>query len=373
MTKKSNTREKACEIDESVISPLKQISSFLNQNKETHFNYQESEDYVVSSGSLVLDIEMNGGIRPGIVRSSGVSEGGKTSNALGFAMNFQKSVPNSMVVYIKSEGRLSKEMVARAGIDTDAEKWFEFKTNIYETAISLIRELVFNNPSNRKYMFIIDSIDALVPKADMDRSFEEANRVAGGALLSSDFLRKMALGLSSKSHICIVVSQVRSKVSINPYEKTDPKLTNASGGNALLHYSDWIMEFQPRFTKEMITKEINKKEVIIGHYCKLIFRKTPNEKTNREVKYPIKYGRKGGESIWIEFEVADLMIEWEMAKKAGAWIKIDDSVVSELKANNLDMPQQIQGIDNLRAFLEDNPDVTKFMYNKLKEFCSAKT
>ena len=54
---------------------------------------------------------MSGGIRPGILRASGISEGGKTSCALSFARNFQDTVENGMVVYIKSEGRLSQEMV----------------------------------------------------------------------------------------------------------------------------------------------------------------------------------------------------------------------------------------------------------------------
>ena len=86
-------------------------------------------------------------------------------------------------------------------------------------------------------------MDSLVPKADLEKPPEEANKVAGGALLSSDFLRKMALGMTTRGHICYMISQVRSKVSINPYEKTDARVTNASGGNALLHYSDWILEF----------------------------------------------------------------------------------------------------------------------------------
>ena len=87
-------------------SPLQQIESYLKQNAGDHYNYEEERDYSVSSGSLTLDIEMGGGIKPGIIRASGVAEGGKTSCALSFARNFQK-LENSMVVYIKSEGRLS--------------------------------------------------------------------------------------------------------------------------------------------------------------------------------------------------------------------------------------------------------------------------
>ena len=74
---------------------------------------------------------MSGGIRPSIIRASGVSEGGKTSCALSFAKNFQDSVENSMVVYIKSEGRLSPEMLGRSGLDVSPEKLFIYKSNIF--------------------------------------------------------------------------------------------------------------------------------------------------------------------------------------------------------------------------------------------------
>ena len=94
--------------DNSGVTPLDQINSYLEQNKGDHYNFEEERNYTVSSGSLKLDIEMGGGIKPGIIRASGVTEGGKTSCALSFARNFQK-MDNSMVVYIKSEGRLSEE------------------------------------------------------------------------------------------------------------------------------------------------------------------------------------------------------------------------------------------------------------------------
>jgi hypothetical protein len=64
---------------------LKVLDSILQKNKDHHYAFDVPVDYSVSSGSLTLDIEMGGGIRPGIVRSSGVTEGGKTSNALAFA------------------------------------------------------------------------------------------------------------------------------------------------------------------------------------------------------------------------------------------------------------------------------------------------
>ena len=73
-------------------TPLGQIQAYLNDHKNDHYNFEEEHTYTVSSGSLLLDIEMGGGIRPGIVRATGVSEGGKTSCALSFARSFQKRI-----------------------------------------------------------------------------------------------------------------------------------------------------------------------------------------------------------------------------------------------------------------------------------------
>ena len=135
------------------LTPLQQIQSYLQDNKEDHYNFDETPEYMVSSGSLLLDIEMSGGIRPSIIRASGVAEGGKTSCALSFARNFQKTVDNSMAVYIKSEGRLTADMIARSGVDTSSNKWFVYKSNIFESVLQLMRDLITNNPTNCKYFF----------------------------------------------------------------------------------------------------------------------------------------------------------------------------------------------------------------------------
>ena len=342
------------------LSPVEQIQSYLKENKEDHYNFDETPEYTVSSGSLLLDIEMGGGIRPSIIRASGVAEGGKTSCALAFARNFQASLDNTMAIYIKSEGRLSLDMIARSGVDTSSEKWFVYKSNIFESVLQLMRDLITNNPTECKYFFIIDSMDAMVPKKDMDRSFEDSDKVAGGSVLSSNFLKKMALGIATKGHICFMISQVRSKVTIG-YDKGDPKITNASGGNALLHYSDWILEFQPRYQKDMIPPKSDEPE---GHHCKVIFRKSANEKTGKKVEYPIKYGRTNGRSIWTEYEVIGMLLQWEMAKTSGSWIIVGDSLIDELKEAGLDMAAKHQGEDNFRKYLEDNVEICNFLFDK---------
>lgn len=348
-------------------SPVEQIKAYLEQHKDDHYNFEEDKSYTVSSGSLLLDIEMGGGIKPGIVRASGIAEGGKTSCALAFARNFQK-MDNSMAIYIKSEGRLSPEMIGRSGVNTDEDKWFVFKCNVYETVINFIRQMVKDNPSDTRYMFIIDSMDALIPRGDLEKSADEAVKVAGGSLLSSDFLKRMTLGLATRGHICYMISQVRTKVQINPYEKTDPRLTNASGGNAMLHYSDWILEFQPRYVKDLITTLPNSKGDVLGHWCKVVFRKTTNEKTGTEVRYPIRHGRTEGNSIWVEYEVVDMLLAWDMAVAKGAWVTISDEIIAEIKKNiNLEFKKQHQGSDNLCKYFEENKEIGKYLFNKFRD------
>jgi hypothetical protein len=160
-----------------------------------------------------------------------------------------------------------------------------------------------------------------------------------------------------------LISQVRSTIKINQYEKTDPKVTNASGGNAALHYSDWILEFQQRWNKDIIR---DKKENPVGHWCKIIFRKSPNEKTGQEIKYPIKYGRKNGQSVWVEYEIIDFLLTWEMALAKGAWVTISDALLQELEKAGLPMEKQHNGADNLRVYLEENPKITEYLFNKFK-------
>ena len=82
------------------------LKSFLKQNEEHHYNFEEEIDYKVSSGSLKVDFELNGGFGPGLHRFIGMNEGGKTSEALEVMKNFLK-VPNSKGVYVKAEGRLA--------------------------------------------------------------------------------------------------------------------------------------------------------------------------------------------------------------------------------------------------------------------------
>lgn len=383
------------------ISPEQQLAAYLDATKEHHYALEDEVFYRISGDSMKLDLATSGGLIPGVHRFCGVTEGGKTSCALTYMKNFLKTVPNSRGVIIKAEGRLTPEMKRRSGVPfaDRFSNWqdgncFVFDCNIYETAMGLMRELIQNNPKKTKYFFILDSIDSLVPQGDINRDFTDANKVAGGALLSSDFLRKMALALAKRGHMAILISQVRSNIKINPYEKSDPKIVGASGGNAILHYPNFIYEFLPRYKADTIFEGDDENKPMIGHYCKLILRKTTNEKTGEEVRYPIRHGQTGGNSVWVALEVIDMLLMWDMVTKKGAWFSPSAELLAEVESLNVPiqkknediekenkgkdpekkkpllplyvLPKQMQGLGNVRKAFEDCPMLTTYLAEKFK-------
>jgi len=353
------------------------LLSFLKDNKEDHYNFEEEIYYKVSTGSLNLDIATSGGLSPGLHRFIGMNEGGKTSEALEVAKNFLKTVDGSRALLFKAEGRLSKEIKERSGIKfvTDPKEWvdgtcFVFECNIFETVSELIKDLIQANDENKRYLFILDSVDGLITKGDKDKTLSEATKVAGGAVISSMLMKKISLALSKRGHMAIFISQVRSDIKLDPYAASkEVRQTTATGGNALLHFANWILEFEPRYNKDLILEKPNEKydpikNKIIGHNVKIAIKKSTNESTNSKVQYPIKYGRKEGSSVWKEYEVIDQILSWEFATAKGAWVTFSDEIIEELKKSNIELKKQHQGIDNLRLYLEENKQITEYFYDK---------
>ena len=306
-----------------------------------------------------------------------MNEGGKTSEALEVAKNFLKTVQDSRALLFKAEGRLSKEIKERSGIKfvTDPKEWvdgtcFVFECNIFETVSELMKDLIQSNDENKRYIFILDSVDGLITKGDKDKTLSEATKVAGGAVISSMLMKKISLALSKRGHMAIFISQVRSDIKLDPYAANkEVRQTTATGGNALLHFANWILEFEPRYNKDLILEKPNEKydpikNKIIGHNVKIGIKKSTNESTNSKIQYPIKYGRKEGSSVWKEYEIIDQILAWEFATAKGAWVTFSDEIIEELKKSNIDLKKQHQGIDNLRLYLEENKQITEYFYDK---------
>lgn len=361
------------------INTTEQIAKFLSDkdNQKYHYNFHDAEDYKIPSGSLNLDIALGGGLPSGAHRFTGINEGGKTSCAMAFAKNFQEMFPkDGMVIYIKSEGRFSPEMVERSGIDTSSDKFFVFDCNVFEKVFELIRELVFHNENGKKYMFIVDSVDALCRVNDIDKPFAESEQVAGGALITSVFLKKMVLPITKMGHTMILTSQVRVEVATNPYASRGGPKVKQAGGNAIKHYANFILEFQERFSSDMIFKnptatKLDDKGEPIGHYCKIKFRKSVNEKTGSTVRYPIKYGQKDGKSVWRAREILDMLYLFNLIEKKGAWISVSEDLIKELSDKKLEINEKFQGEQRLIDFLEDNEKLSEFLYEDFKNLTNA--
>jgi RecA/RadA recombinase len=380
MSRKPKEEEK-----QETVSSKSVLTSFLKEKKEDHYNFEDTVSYKVSTGSLNFDMMTNGGLKPGVHRFVGFTEGGKTSAALEVMKNFLNTIPKAKGFYIKAEGRLSDEMIKRSGIRfvTDADKWedgtcFVFESNIYETVVDALRQLVMFNEEKNKYMFVIDSVDGLIAKGDINKTFEESKKVAGGAVIVSDLMKRMSIAMTKRGHIALFISQVRSDVRIDPYSAAPIRQTSATGGNALLHFADFIFDFEPRFEGDLILKDpsIKKhdavKNPIIGHYCKITIKKSPNEKSKSKIIYPIKYGRTDGKSVWLEKEIVDMLMLWEMVTRSGAWYYISEDFAKLLKDKGFEAPEKFQGENAVFSWVESNSELIKFLHGYFVNILTSK-
>jgi len=354
--------------------------AFLKSNRDYHYNLEEgAEPYLVSSGSMILDHVLGGGFGSGLHRFIGANEGGKTNEALHVMHNMLKTVENSKGLFVMAEGRLSQEIKDRAGIKfvQSAEEWdvgtcLVLECHIMDTMIDFLRGLLKNNPDKEKFCIVIDSMDGLITKEDLEKGSSDARKVAGGALMTSDFLKRISLGMSKFGHMCIMISQIRSSITTSMYAKQDPNnQTDSSGGNAILHYPDWILQFKKQNKGDKIlekpTEQITPDNKIYGHNAKVMILKSTNEATGQLVTYPIKHGRKNGRSIWLEREVVDMLLMWGYLEKSGAWIKLDDKIKTYLNNNKIETKDSYQGIKAVYEFLESDEKITSLLVDFVKE------
>lgn len=369
---KATSKKAEPEQDNDQLTPEQQVSSFLKANKTDHYNFEDDNFYKVRASSLSVTAQMDGGISPGAHRSVGITAGGKTSFTLDLMYHFLQKGKGYRALYVKAEGRLSEDTKARSGVKfvTDPDQWtdgtcFVFESNVYEAVFGLIGELIRNNPMKTRYYIIIDSLDMMGKRDDLNKPLEQAGQVAGGALLTSVFLKKTSAALAKRGHICWFISQLRESIKLNPYEKSAPRQGGASGGHAVEHAGDWVLEFLPRFNDDIIREGGDKSGKIIGHYCRIKVVKSNNEKYGTELRFPIKYGRKDASSVWVEREIVDLMLGWEMIQKSGAWLRFSDEIRAEIKENTgIEIAEKIQGLDNVYKILEEDKKLTDYLFNK---------
>jgi len=361
-----------------------QLGKFLVANEDEHFNFQIPETFLISSGSLKLDLELDGGFPPGIHRFSGASEGGKTSAALLVIKNFLETVENSKALYIKAEGRLSKKIQKKTGIKfvDNPDDWvpgtcFIFKCNVYEPVAQLIQDLITINPEGYKYSFLLDSLDGLNLREDLAKSFIDGEnaRVCGSPTITKRLFRRLSLAISELCHLFITISQIAASIPAK-FDPREQLVVGGGGGNASIHFSSFSLKFLPHYKGDMITSDGKASTMEsgannnVGHWAKVKLDKTENENTGTIISYPIRYATEtdpGG--VWTEKEIKEMaLIKKLIGKEDGKntymfqpWI-----IPLMVEAGIEDMSKGIVGNPKLDLFF-DRPEVIKFWIQLLKD------
>lgn len=371
-------RNKKEETDASNKDKAQNILKSVLKDTRIHFNNIIPKSYTVSTGSLNLDLELGGGIKPCVLRASGMSEAGKTSFTLNIIKNFlEEKNKKRRSIYFLSDKEFSEEMIKRSGVnfvdnvdDFVDGTCYIIRTNIYETVCNTIKQLIEDR--DIEYIFALDSMDNFAPKSALDVDFGESFQKGGTSAITAHFFRCFNILLPRLGHIVIMISQYRDSVVIGRQHNPIFKQTNSSGGRALEHGVVWALEFIPaqNSKEDMFWEGTPWQSKKIGHNCTVQLKKSPNEKTGVKVKYPIVYGRSGGKSIWIEKEIYSQLLIWQMLKIKGSWIEFNESLLEDLQKIDNEFPKQIQGEDQLVKLLESKPKVTSYLYNKFKDILS---
>ncbi len=277
---------------------------------------------VIPTGCLELDIALGvGGVPRGrIIEIYGPESSGKTTVALHMVAEAQKR--GGAAAFIDAEHALDPMYAKNLGVDTD--NLYVAQPDTGEQALDITEALVRSGAID---IIIIDSVAALVPKAEIDGEMGQSH-VGLQARLMSQALRKLA-GIVSKSNtIAVFINQLREKVGImfgNP--ETTP------GGRALKFYSSVRLDVRRIET-------IKNGDAMIGNRTRIKVAKNKVAPPFKTAEFEILYG----EGISAESSVLSLGVESGIIKKSGSWFSYNDTRIG-------------QGKDNVRIYLKENKDL----------------
>src|SRR5580658_348901 len=274
---------------------------------------------VISTGALSLDAALGvGGLPCGrIVEIFGPESSGKTTLALQVVAQAQKA--GGMAAFIDAEHALSPAYARRLGVDID--NLLVSQPDNGEQALEICEALVRSSAVD---VVVIDSVAALVPKAELDGEMGDAS-MGMQARLMSQAMRKLT-AIVSKSHTCLIfINQIREKIGVmfgNPETTT--------GGRALKFYSSVRLDIRR-------IQSIKEGDRVIGSRTRAKVVKNKVAAPFREAEFDILYG----EGISFEGDLLDLGVEQGVLEKSGTWISFGGERLG-------------QGRENARQFLKEN-------------------
>ena len=295
-----------------------------------HMNAEGIE--VISTGSISLDAALGvGGLPKGrVVEIYGPESSGKTTLALHAVAQAQKA--GGLAAYVDAEHALDPEYAKKLGVDI--ENLFISQPDSGEQALEIADQLVRSGALD---IIVIDSVAALVPKAEIDGEMGEM-QVGLQARLMSQALRKMTSGISRTNTCVIFINQIRMKIGVmfgNPETTT--------GGNALKFYASVRLDIRR-------TGAIKSGEEVIGSETRVKVVKNKVAPPFRTADFDILYG----EGISREGEIIELGVINKFVDKSGAWYAYNGEKIG-------------QGKDNAREFLKTHPDVAREIEQKIRE------
>ncbi len=283
---------------------------------------EKMEIEAVSTGSLGLDIALGiGGLPRGrIIEIFGPESSGKTTLALHAIAEAQRI--GGTAAFIDAEHALDPAYAKKLGVDID--NLIVSQPDTGEQALEICDTLVRSNAVD---VLVIDSVAALVPRAEIEGEMGDSH-VGLQARLMSQALRKITGSISRSRCTVIFINQIRMKIGVM---YGSPETT--TGGNALKFYASVRLDIRR-------TGQIKAGEDIVGNTTRVKVVKNKVAPPFKQVEFDIMYG----EGISKTGEILDLGVKAGIVEKSGAWFSYDSVRVG-------------QGRENSKVFLKDNPDV----------------
>ena len=286
---------------------------------------------VLPTGSLSLDIALGlGGLPKGrIIEIYGPESSGKTTVALHAVAEVQKR--GGIAGFIDAEHALDPVYARNIGVDID--NLYISQPDNGEQALEITETMVRSGAID---IVIVDSVAALVPKAEIDGDMGDSH-VGLQARLMSQALRKLTAAISRSNCIVIFINQLREKVGVmfgNPETTT--------GGRALKFYSSVRLDVR-RVESLKLAGEV------IGNHTRIKVVKNKIAPPFKEAEFDIMFGK----GISKEGDVLDLAVNLNIIVKAGAWFSYNDAKIG-------------QGRENAKIYLSQHPDIMAEVENKVR-------
>ena len=287
---------------------------------------------VIPTGALSLDIALGiGGVPRGrIVEVFGPESSGKTTVALHMIAEAQKM--GGEAAFIDAEHALDPVYAKHLGVDID--NLIVSQPDTGEQALEIAEALVRSGAID---ILVVDSVAALVPKAEIDGDMGDSH-VGLQARLMSQALRKLAGVLNKSNTVAIFINQLREKVGVM---FGNPEVT--PGGRALKFYSSVRLD-----VRRVEALKINNE--VVGNRTRVKVVKNKVAPPFREAEFDIVYG----EGISKEGNVLDIGVNLNIVEKAGAWFSYNGTRIG-------------QGRENAKQYLKDNPTVCAEIETKIRE------